>query len=154
MAFLCCLCSSVRLRGTHRAQTFEYPNWWMILSTLSLTIPSIVTSSLVVILWSSRIRLSARCTFAGVTAVDGRPERGRSNRLPCPCSDDANRFAQRLTMLLSTAMSPHTFVKRLWIFAIDSLDLFSAKRNSITALCLERTSLTDSILKVHYCVTI
>jgi hypothetical protein len=45
--------------------------------------------------------LSARCIVAGVTAVDG-----RSDMLPCPCSDDANRFAQRLTVLLSTAMSP------------------------------------------------
>jgi hypothetical protein len=91
--------------------------------------------------------LSARCIVAGVTAVDGRPEPGRSDTLPCPWSDDANRFAQRLTVLLSTAMSPQAFLKRLCIFVIDS---FSAKRNSITDLCLERTSLTDSILKVHY----
>jgi hypothetical protein len=61
---------------------------------------------LVVILRSFRIWLSARCIVAGVTAVDGRPERGRSDTLPCPCSDDANRFAQRLTELISTAMSP------------------------------------------------
>jgi hypothetical protein len=45
------------------------------------------------------------CIFAGVTAIDGRPERGRSDTLACPCSDDANRFAQWLTVLLSTAMS-------------------------------------------------
>jgi hypothetical protein len=30
-----------------------------------------------------------------------------------PCSDDSNRFAQLLTVLLFTAMSPYTFVKRL-----------------------------------------
>jgi hypothetical protein len=34
MIFLCSLCFSVRLRGTHRAHTFEYPNWWLILSAL------------------------------------------------------------------------------------------------------------------------
>jgi hypothetical protein len=50
MTFLCSLWSSIRLRGTHRAYTFEYPNWWMILSTLPLPIPSIAASSLVVIL--------------------------------------------------------------------------------------------------------
>jgi hypothetical protein len=54
----------------------------------------------------SWIWLSARCIVAGVTAVDGRPDRGRSDTLPCPCSDDANRFAQRLMVLLSTAISP------------------------------------------------
>jgi hypothetical protein len=91
-----------------------------------------------------------RCSVAGVTAVDGRPERGRSDTLLCPYSNDANRFALRPTVLLSTAMSPYTFIKRLWMFVIDS---FSEKRNSITALCLERTSLTDSILKVHYFAT-
>jgi hypothetical protein len=107
--------------------------------------------SLVVILRSFRIWLSDRCIVVGVTAVDGRPERGRPDTLPYACSDDTNRFAQRLTVLLSTAMSPYTFVKRLWIFVTDS---FSAKRNSITDLCLERTSLTDSILKVHYFATI
>jgi hypothetical protein len=48
--------------------------------------------------------LSARCIVAGITAADWRPERGRSDTLPCPCSDDASRFAQRLTVLLSTAM--------------------------------------------------
>jgi hypothetical protein len=134
---------------TPREHTFEYPIWERIL--LTLLIPSIAASYLVVILWSFRIWLSARCIVAGVTAVDGRPERGRSDTLLCPCSDDANRFAQRLTLVLTTAMSPQTFVKRLWIFVIDS---FSAKRNSITALCLERASLTDSILKVHYFATI
>jgi hypothetical protein len=50
MTFLCSLWSSGRLRGTHRAHTFEYPNWWMILSTLLLPAPSIASSSLVVIL--------------------------------------------------------------------------------------------------------
>jgi hypothetical protein len=50
---------------------------------------------------------SARCISAGVTAVDGRPERGRSGTFPCPCSDDTSRrFAQRLTVILSTAVSP------------------------------------------------
>jgi hypothetical protein len=106
MIFLCFLCSSVRLRGTHRAHTFEYPNRLMILSTLPLPIPSIAASYLVVILRFFRIWLSARCIVAGVTAVGGWPERGRLDTLPCPCSDDANRFAQRLTMFLSTAMSP------------------------------------------------
>jgi hypothetical protein len=49
--------------------------------------------------------LSARYIFAGVTAVDGRPERGRSDTLPSR-SDDANRFSQRLMVLLSAAISP------------------------------------------------
>jgi hypothetical protein len=57
--------------------------------------------------------LSARCFGAGVTAVDEWPERGRSDTLPCPCSDDANHFAQRLMVLLSSIMSPWTSVKRL-----------------------------------------
>jgi hypothetical protein len=106
MIFLCFLCSLARLQGAHRAHTFEYPNWRMILSTLPLPIPSIAASSLVVILRSFRIWLSARCIVAGVTAVDGQPERRRSNTLPCPCYGDANRFAQWLTVLLSTVMSP------------------------------------------------
>jgi hypothetical protein len=49
---------------------------------------------------------SARCIVAGVTAVDGWPERERSDSLPCPGSDNASHFAQWLTVLLSTAMSP------------------------------------------------
>jgi hypothetical protein len=104
--FLCSLCYSVRLGGTHRVHTLEYPNWRMILSTLPLPIPNIAASSLVVILRSFRIRLPARCIVAGVTGVDMRPERGRSDTLPCPCSDDASHFVQQLTVLLSTAMSP------------------------------------------------
>jgi hypothetical protein len=104
--FLCSLCSSVRLGGTHWVHTLEYPNWRMILSTFPLPIPNIAASSLVVILRSFLIRLPARCIVAGVTGVDGRPERGRSDTLPCPCSDDTSHFAQQLTVLLSTAMSP------------------------------------------------
>jgi hypothetical protein len=50
--------------------------------------------------------LSARYIVAGITAVDGRPEHRRSDKLPFPCSDDANRIAQWLTVFLSTAMSP------------------------------------------------
>jgi hypothetical protein len=95
MIFPCFLCSSAMLRGTHEAHTFKYPFWWMILSTLPLPVPS----SLVLILRSFRIRLSARCVDAGVRAVDGRPQCGRSGRLSCPCSDDASRFARRLTLL-------------------------------------------------------
>jgi hypothetical protein len=49
--------------------------------------------------------LSVTFIVAGVTAVDGRPERGRSVTLLCR-SDNANRFAQRLTLLLSTATFP------------------------------------------------
>jgi hypothetical protein len=98
--------ASLRLRGTHQAHTFEYPKWWMILSSLPLPLPSIVMSSLVVILRSFRIWLSALCIVAGIIAVDGRPEHRRSDMLPCPCSDDAIRFAQQLMVLLSTAMSP------------------------------------------------
>jgi hypothetical protein len=52
-----------------------------------------------------RIWLSARCIVAGVTTVDGRPERGRSDTLLCPCSDDVNRFVNGWLMLLSTVMS-------------------------------------------------
>jgi hypothetical protein len=48
----------------------------------------------------------ARCIVAVITVVDGRPKRGRSDTLPCPCSDDAIHFAQRLMVLLFTAMSP------------------------------------------------
>jgi hypothetical protein len=101
--------------------------------------------------WLFLIWLSALCIVVGVTAVDGRPECGRWDTLSCPCSDDASRFAQQLTVLLSAAVSPYSFIKFLWIFVIDS---FSAKRSSITALCVEHTTLTDSSLKVHYFATI
>jgi hypothetical protein len=65
------------------------------------------TETLLQFLQSSHLdfRLSARYIVAGVTTVDERPERWRSDTLPCPCSDDVNHFTQRLTVPLSTAMS-------------------------------------------------
>jgi hypothetical protein len=70
------------------------------------------TNSLETLLQSFHIevRVDRVICVAGITAVDGRPECRRSETLPCPCPDDANHFAQRLTVLLSTAMSPQTFV--------------------------------------------
>jgi hypothetical protein len=45
-----------------------------------------------------------------------------------------------------------TFVKHLCIFVIDSISAYPPipQNRTITALCLERSTFTESILKVHY----
>jgi hypothetical protein len=80
------------------------------LLTLPLDAKSLVTRFLVAIRRSFRISSSARCSNAGVTAVVGQPERGSSLSSTWPFSEAAIREAQRLTVLLSPALSLYTFL--------------------------------------------
>ena len=136
----CFLCSCVRIRGTHLAQTLQYSNVATIVSKALKSIISSVHSSLVIICRFERMSWSRCSSFHGVTAVHGHPERGLSFMLLSPL---LKRATYRLTVLTSTVWSTQTFSKCRWM----SLGaIFSAWRNSITHLCFICTSMSDANL--------
>ena len=82
-----------------------------------------------------------------LTAVTGKPKRGKSQIPAFPTLEDVTLYAQQPTVLLLTTALPYTLKTHLWMFLIDYT---LATWNSITASCLYHTSLTDSTVR-HGC---
>jgi hypothetical protein len=149
MIFLCSLLSSIRLRGTHRAHTSEYRNWRMILWTFPVPIPCITASSLVVIFRSFRIWLSALALLQASQLFMGGPSAG----------DQTHCLVLVLTMPIALpngwrCFYPLPCLHRRLLSACECLWLIRFVPNETQLLlCLERTPLTDSTLKVHYFAT-
>jgi hypothetical protein len=130
LAFLCHLCSVVRLRGTHLAHTFEYPEASIIVIALPLLTESCMANCQLVMRQSVWIMSSARCNMSGLVAVARCPDRGRPCSSISPLPEALTLWTQRPTVLLLTAKLPYTAHNRLWMFPTLS---FSATKNSITA---------------------
>lgn len=83
-----------------------------------------------------RMGMSARSRNAGVVAsAVGRPERRTSTSPAWPFAETAIREA-RLTVLVTTALTPYTFFNRFWMSITDPF----AMKNSVTVHCLKRAS--------------
>lgn len=91
---------------------------------------------LVVICRLFRMSLSARSRNVTVaSAAVGRTERRAWTSSAWPFTETAIREA-RLTVLLTTALTPYTFLNRLWMSITNPF----AMKNSATVRCLKRTS--------------
>ena len=112
----------VRLWDTQWTQTFEYPNWPIIVPTiLPVVMSSWTAGCLVLMRRSSRISIFVRYRIAVITAVLNRPKRRKSDKYFFPFSDDDCFYP---------LPGPYTFCKRKWTFATVS---FSAKIITMTS---------------------
>jgi len=84
---------------------------------------------------------SAHGSISGLTAVTGWPEWCKSQSSSFSVSEAVNLFTQWPKVLLSTTAFVSTMQRLLWMLVTDSL---LARRNSVTASCLQHTSLTNS----------
>src|SRR5258705_3912687 len=87
----------------------------------------------------AKIASLTRLMFTAVTAVGGRPDRGRSS---ADCLPFLNAVAQSYTVLLPVAWSPQTPCKRRWMSAVEAP---SFHRNDADQRCL---CVSDSISSV------